>query len=451
MNPTRYPKVLIVGESFNSITGTGITLKNLFNDYPKEKIALVSDFNITNNDNTFCSNNYRVSNKYLKRNGSLKKPAKNNGIIYSETKLKTRPKNEGKESSSLFKKSVARAKYLINIFIKKLAGFFGLTPLLYSLNINKSLDRWVVDQQPEIIFTFLNNYRHFELVKHLQTKHKLPVVVHSMDDHIKRMAPWGLLYWYWRKKMNGEFMHIVKSASALFSISGYMSEVYKKRYDLDFLPFMNPLDRDYWLPSSKKSWKAGNVFKICYLGRYGNDNSVLLHQLASLVEQLNSSGFSVVFELRLGVLTNSAHLESFAKYKFSYVSDYLDHKELPEYLANCDLLYLPLGFSKKSKEQYHVSMSTKVPEYMISGTPILVQAPADTAYYQYAQQEKWGYALPSGDRFLTEQALMDLLQNEQLRKKLGRRAVEVALQNHDARKVRADFYKALKEAVSYKH
>ena len=35
----KYPSVLLFGHSFNNYTGMGITLTNLFADWPKEKVA----------------------------------------------------------------------------------------------------------------------------------------------------------------------------------------------------------------------------------------------------------------------------------------------------------------------------------------------------------------------------------------------------------------------------
>jgi len=39
----RYPRVLIVGYNFDLVTGGGITLSNLFDGWPRERLA-VADF-----------------------------------------------------------------------------------------------------------------------------------------------------------------------------------------------------------------------------------------------------------------------------------------------------------------------------------------------------------------------------------------------------------------------
>ena len=76
---------------------------------------------------------------------------------------------------------------------------------------------------------------------------------------------------------------------------------------------------------------------------------------------------------------------------------------------------------------------------MISGTPILVHAPEDTAYFQYAKQDKWGYLLKTEKKDELQVAIIKLLQNETLREKLGSQAKKMAIQNHDAKKIRNNF------------
>jgi glycosyltransferase involved in cell wall biosynthesis len=93
---------------------------------------------------------------------------------------------------------------------------------------------------------------------------------------------------------------------------------------------------------------------------------------------------------------------------------------------------------------------------MISGTPILVNAPENTAYFQYAKQYKWGYLLPTNIKEKMKRAILELMQNEILRKQLGSKAKSVAIEKHDVKKVRNDlriqFWKACENSnVSFNH
>ena len=59
MTPNDYPRVLIVGERFESMTGGGITLTQLFRGWPPDRIAVLSDY-ASFPQNEVCGNYYYV-------------------------------------------------------------------------------------------------------------------------------------------------------------------------------------------------------------------------------------------------------------------------------------------------------------------------------------------------------------------------------------------------------
>ena len=71
-----FPKVLIIGQPFNNNTGGGITLKNLFSGWSREKIAVAcSSYLLSNNIDTNISNKntyYQLEDK----GGKIKFPFK---------------------------------------------------------------------------------------------------------------------------------------------------------------------------------------------------------------------------------------------------------------------------------------------------------------------------------------------------------------------------------------
>ena len=64
-----YPKTLIITSSnFNSYTGTGILLKNLFCGWPKDRLAMAyyDNYDSDSNDKSICTNYYGLGNKEKK-------------------------------------------------------------------------------------------------------------------------------------------------------------------------------------------------------------------------------------------------------------------------------------------------------------------------------------------------------------------------------------------------
>jgi glycosyltransferase involved in cell wall biosynthesis len=89
-------------------------------------------------------------------------------------------------------------------------------------------------------------------------------------------------------------------------------------------------------------------------------------------------------------------------------------------------------------------MPTKVPEYMASGTPVLVYGPGHVPAAEYARRETWGYVVDRRDSDVLKQALLEIMHSESLRASLGRRGRELAARHHDAKTVREDFRRLLR-------
>lgn len=84
---------------------------------------------------------------------------------------------------------------------------------------------------------------------------------------------------------------------------------------------------------------------------------------------------------------------------------------------------------------------------MMSGTPILVYAPAGVATADYAAREGWGYVVSSSGESQLVAALRALMTDESLRRQLGCRAKVVAQTRHDAATVRTAFWETLRGAA----
>jgi hypothetical protein len=87
-----YPKVLVVGESFHTRSGGGITQSNLFKFWPKDKIAIIP-YEKGTSDPSVCSRIYNLSEIEIKYPFPFK-------LI---NKISEKVRNSGKESSSQVK------------------------------------------------------------------------------------------------------------------------------------------------------------------------------------------------------------------------------------------------------------------------------------------------------------------------------------------------------------
>jgi glycosyltransferase involved in cell wall biosynthesis len=112
-------------------------------------------------------------------------------------------------------------------------------------------------------------------------------------------------------------------------------------------------------------------------------------------------------------------------------------------LAGADLLVIPANFDRASFQYIKYSMPAKSVAYMISSCPVLLYGPPNVPPVEYAQREGWGFVVDTPDPLRLKQAIAALMRDEALRQKLGLRGREVAVRNHDGKRLRAWFHDLL--------
>jgi glycosyltransferase involved in cell wall biosynthesis len=431
-----YPKVLIIGQTFNKNSGGGITISNLFYGWPKDRLAVASNVNLYGDlDNSVCEQYYQLGyngklhpfplNLFLPKIKCGSFVLKDNGDIEAE--------HGGNVITGKYKKMY---KYL-SAFLR----YFGIYNILYKLKITPEFKEWVAAYNPDVIYSQLSTLELIRFVAELHEHFNKPLALHIMDDWPNAIHKPELFFSYWKKVIEGEFRKLLDKSSVLMSICESMSEEYKIRYNKEFIPFHNPIEIGDWLPYSKNDWKLRDRFTILYAGRIGRGIKSSIFDLSRAVNNFSRKNDKIVFE----ILTNNfSEIEKLVELN-NHVKwlKPIEYTELPKKFSNVDLLILPEDFDSASIEFLKYSIQTKVPEYMISGTPILVYADKRTALAKYAIRDGWAYLVSDNNEMLLTQALEELHSNLSLRKELAHKARLVAIQNEDAKVVRENFRKKL--------
>jgi len=264
-----------------------------------------------------------------------------------------------------------------------------------------------------------------------------PIALHFMDDWITTLNRPGLLYFYWKRIIETEFLSLIKRSSILMSIGEVMSEEYYKRYNRAFVSFHNPIDINNWLPYSRNEWSLHERFTILYAGRVGLGMKNSIIDMARVVNYLSKKHKNLVFEIQTPDIAEINGKVDFNDH-VKWIKP-LAYSELPKKFAGADLLILPLDFDEKSIKFLKYSFQTKISEYMISGTPVLVYAPKDTAIVKYVTKDGWAYVVTERNDLLLENAILELYSKPGLRKVLGEKAKQLAKTQEDSYLVREKF------------
>ncbi|WP_162417080.1 glycosyltransferase [Cyclobacterium roseum] len=429
-----FPKILILIQPFNNNTGGGITLRNLFYGWPKDKLAVATLPGLvnTNTDTNICNKYYQLGEKEMIWRFPFNKVKRRypSGLLdfkkYSVKEI-------------VPKKSRMRSVFLMN-YIEPVLKWLGLMETIYKFELSQEIKDWLDEYQPDIIYAQAHGRNRVRFCSEVKKYLNKPMVFHMMDDWPEFVKDESILGGFWKGVVDREFRELLRISDLHLGISELMQVEYQRRYNIDFKAFHNPIDFDFWKKGQKVSWQVdGDSPSILYAGRMGLGIEKSLKLLADAVTIINrKSGRSVQFIMQ--VAQKRSWMDSYTCVKYRPPVPY---EHLPQKFGEADILYLPYDFSEKAIKFIKYSMPTKASEYMVSGTPILIFAPEGTALVTYAEKYHWAKVVKEEDIEKLVNAVEELLVNLNERQQYGKSAILLAKEKHESSKVRDDFRKSL--------
>ncbi len=427
------PKVLIVNEAFNNHSGGGITLSNLFSGWDTDKIAVVCNSFILerNVDTRTCKTYYQLGSKELRFifPFNIISRKRYSGLINFDERPAMEIIPQVMPVKSNFRHKIVM-KYLFP-FLEHI----GFIDKISKQQLSPELCKWLDDFNPDIIYAQAHNIPDITLILLLRAYLKKPLVFHMMDDWPLMVTGSSLLKTIQLKRNDNAFKELLKQSDLLMSISDEMTNAYKLRYEKDFTVFHNPIDIEFWKKFQRDNYELSEYPTILYAGRLGIGIDESLELIAKAVELVNNDlGLNVKFILQ--AMKNPSWS---ANYKCVEHRGFVAYDDLPKKFSEADFLILPYDFSSKSIQFIGYSMPTKATEYMISGTPIIIFAPEQTALVNYAKKHHWAKIITENNIVALSEAIICLIQNKTERRKLAQNAIKIAESNHSLLKVSDEF------------
>jgi glycosyltransferase involved in cell wall biosynthesis len=419
---------LIIGQTFTTDTGGGITLSCLFKGWPKEKLAIAVESKEAL-DLSKCSNYYRLGFNELKMPFPF-------SLAQRKTKSGLVSENASVGAVTISKNS--RLKQKLKNSFDALLDKSGLFLWVYGRQyVSQSFLHWVKAFNPDVIYYQPNSYKSISFVLELQRTIQKPLVSHVMDDWFSFAVKPSPLYAYWQKQLAAKVQHLFGATQLHLSICDYMSQAYGQRYGHKFYAFHNAVEIGFWERYAGSDATSSGPFRILYAGRvgYGIDDTLL--KVGNIIENMGKQNRQVLLEIQTKDQDHPV-LQALAHHKHVKVTDPIAYEELPRKFAQADALLIPCDFEGDGVRFIKYSMPTKVSEYMATGTPILVIGPSDTALLQYARQG-WAHVCDTNKAADMEQAIIDLLESPALRSRIASRARELAAKNHDQTEIIRQF------------
>ena len=285
----------------------------------------------------------------------------------------------------------------------------------------------------EIIFTVPYRGEFFvaAYIAHLLSRRKLYVyVMDDWEEHVRLAhAPHRLL-----TSLVGQ-ARILRGADRVWAISQEMAELYEERYGIrvQWLPHAIHMDR-YHRQTAPLSGR------IVFIGSIYGTQLDPLQRLARIMDSpdLRHSNLELVLYSDIADST----LQRFGLCGPRIVHDYVPSDRIPDVLATADVLFLPFSFQPEQRYIVSTSLPSKLSEYLASGIPILVHAPAYSTVARYAQNKGWGLVVETPDEGQLIEGLNRVIGDVKLRAQLSDAAIRCAIMNHDSVQITKQFKQA---------
>jgi len=231
-------------------------------------------------------------------------------------------------------------------------------------------------------------------------------------------------------------MRAAVSISDLFiTISAKMKEVYKEYLGKDSIAAVNMSES---LKQDKSKALTNDKIEFVYAGGFQFNRDKILELLAKTIEQYNNDS-SIETKLYLKIYSNTQPTpQLLSKLNIEGSSIFggaLNFNELKKVLNECDIPVHVEAFDRKSIESTRLSISTKIPEYLSLGKPILAIGPQEVASMEYLKN----IALCVNDCDDIYRRLMVMITDEELRNNLSEYALKKYNAEHNVISLRAEF------------
>jgi glycosyltransferase involved in cell wall biosynthesis len=426
-------RVLIVSNNSLSFSyNNGRTLNSIFSDFEEGSISQVY-FNDEVPESKVAKNFYKVTGREQ---------------FFSTFKRERYSAGKTMHCCSEFK-SAKKLDSITTKITKFVNSHFEYSKLIFrdslywfGLAKNKRLWKWIEEQNPDFLFFVVGNSR-FSIKFATKISHVLniPLLVYVTDDYVIFNKPNSILGNIYHRFLQQSYGQLLRSTKGAFYICSEMSRQFHGVYGVDGECLINCNLVDAALEA--KPTNDGKV-RVVYAG------GLHLGRVESLIEfshQMKKRCLAAGYEFILEVYTNDTpgDLNSMESRKFGiFYKGSLPWSKLQSKLVDADFLLHVESFEPKIKKKTRLSLSTKIPEYMSSGTCVLAFGPKELASIKLFLDEPVGIALiPDDDECWRDldRALTDKLYKEEI----SSHARNYAVNNFSPEVIRSRLIKKLSE------
>lgn len=380
-------RVLIVNAvRLEDNTGTGNTLSAIFaNIPPAYRYQICTDFQRKDTlEPGYCP------------------VAKDFSVVRYYLGIRSRRKAQGDRQKSI---SVAvgavKSKTLRGKIREALRGVVDCLPLRITKLMQKEIERF----SPQVVYTCGGSVTVLRTARKIAQRYDLPIVLHMMDNWDETLYRSSILSAPCAAVLHSELKAIHKFSKANLAISQAQAEKLSSVYRVPYKSLMNIVDEIIEEPLCYQR----NKIVFMYAGSLSLNRHISLAEIARVLEEeLGRSGYE--FRLFVPEKQNVEEVHRLFDNTNAVFSNYIPRDALHEAYTDADVLVLAEAFDRECCSYCKYSLSTKIPEYMSMGKPILGYISNELYSNQYLRDS--GAAAVAEDDMQLRKCILELCDME---------------------------------------
>ena len=408
MGKTHANVLLINSTSINRDTSASITMRNCFSKWPKESLMEVYFGDGAEKVISDGVNGYAIPVNYFpfkyvatrklfkKMNSSMK------SVAPSGTTNQGQPKRTWK--------SYVREWLALTVS----NSFFVFPQTIY---------QEIVDFNPSYIYTIGESFLVMNLAVKISKKLNIPIVPHFMDNW-QEAIEWQdnpLLKGY-KKKLDRSVKKLYERTDEALGISQRMCEVYSSKWKVPHYPLMNTVNIELYNSAVKK---ISDKIEFLYAGGLHLNRWDALNKIGLAIDEVTQQiGTECTFKIYTSIENINRYRACFTA-KSIVLEEAVKYEEMPRLYQEADVLVHAETDSLMYDTFAKYSLTTKLPEYLISNRPFLYWGPDSLFLTEFlAGRDLCYYA--KADTELVD-VIKTMLRDEQTRNQKMKNAREAAI------------------------
>lgn len=311
--------------------------------------------------------------------------------------------------------------------IKRSATTMLIRDLLWYLCINRTeFLKIAKEYNPNIIlWQYGNSGFMAKLTRKLAEECNAKIVVYSTEDYYFKTwnymnkARFSLIYSLFYREMRAAQKKVFDSLSLCICNTPSLADRFKKEMNCPIKVVMQS-SSDYSASSSTGEIKN----RIVYAGNMGLERPSSLIKIANALMQINSE---IVFEI-YGKADDET-LNLFAQLPIIRYMGFVSYKDVLDIMRTSLLVVHAESFDDFYRRDLMAAFSTKIPDCLMSGTPLFLFAPEELAVTQYIRDNRCAFLCTDEKRLVD--CLSDALYKNEQRIAIVDRAKEMVALNHN--------------------